>query len=195
MKIKWWYKQMSNCGKSGCKEEPLAADEEERVSFFIFLHSFTLFFFPPQRGLRAYSHLIIVTISTLNLFSGNSVFLQWQDWLGSWFDCSHLGVPRRRKHWHLTHVKKGGMDVKNCPCLWSCSWPCHPPAPMDLFTMISFQSHLEYNTYRWDKAGKKLQVLWKISSFNTGKIKVSTSTFTDFGVHAEVCFMINFDNF
>ena len=30
---------------------------------------------------------------------------------------------------------------------------------MDLFTMISFQSHLEYNTYRWDKTGKKLQVL------------------------------------
>ena len=56
---------MSNCGKSGCKEEPLAADEEERVSFFIFLHSFTLFFFSPQRGLRAYSHLIVVTISTL----------------------------------------------------------------------------------------------------------------------------------
>ena len=44
---------MSNCGKSGCKEEPLAADEEERVSFFIFLHSFTLLIFPPKQGFKS----------------------------------------------------------------------------------------------------------------------------------------------
>ena len=128
------------------------------LSFFILSLSLS---FPPNKGLRAYSHLIIVTISTLNLFSGNSVFLQWQDWLGSWFDCSHLGVPRRRKHWHLTHVKKGGMDVKNCPCLWSCS--CHRPLSMNFFTMIWFQSNLEYNTYRMDKTGKKIN--WKLWTF------------------------------
>ena len=45
---------MSNCGKSGCKEEPLAADEEERVSFFLYLSSF--FHSPylfPTKGLKS----------------------------------------------------------------------------------------------------------------------------------------------
>ena len=45
----WWWcfyhniVQVSNCGKSGCKEEPLAAEEEKRVFFYrlsIICHTF-----------------------------------------------------------------------------------------------------------------------------------------------------------
>ena len=67
---------MSNCGKSGCKEEPLAAEEEERVSFLIFfLHSFTLLIFSPKQGFK--SIFTPYHRHNLDLFSGNSVFLQW----------------------------------------------------------------------------------------------------------------------
>ena len=56
-------------------------------------------------------------------------------------------------------------------------------------TMICIQSKLQYNAYRVDKTGKNWQYLyfWKISSFNTGKIKVDkNSTFSDKTILAKV---------
>ena len=114
--------------------------------------------------------------SWLGTFSDNSVFLQRQAWFRSKLDGVHSWVPRKK--WHRRHLAHVGKGLK-CLCY-----------PMNFcLTMICIQSKLQYNAYRVDKTGKnwKYSYFWKISSFNTGKIKVDkNSTFSDKTILAKV---------
>ena len=117
------------------------------------------------KSFRIFSNIVKLICCCDLPCSGNSVFLHRQAGLWSRFHRLHLWLPGKRRHRHLANVRKGGIPQQPlhsflgpCPHYpWSHIWDIsnNNIYPHHVYLiMISFQSKLQFNTYRVGKSGK-----------------------------------------